>query len=271
MSCTRLICGLGGVLAAAAVTIPLGAAAAKASRVAFIRNHNVWLAAPDGSGQIRVTRDGTAANPYYSPSQADNGTIVALHGPDGQPTVATFSGGGSRLYRLAPTGKLLGPPRISLFDPLPALVPRAIAADVSPNGRTVAVSQLLYEASAGPGGRRQLKAIALNVVYKDAASGSYKGKSELIGQNLSGPSWIDNRRLLIFDQYSQAGPQVYVASIGRRPTPLYRDPARSDLVPDWTASRSAAVSSPAPATSSRSSARRSARRPARSFSTRPRV
>lgn len=221
------------VLTTATVALALLApAATQASSIVFIKNHNVWLANANGSGQARVTRDGTAANPYYSPSQADNGTIVALRGPDGRPTVATFSGGGSRIHRLAPSGKLLGPPRISLFEPLESIVPRALSAEVSPNGRTVALGTLLYEVVRA-GGRRTLQPKVLYVVYKDAASGRDRGKSDIPLLQLQSPSWIDNRRLLIFDQYSQAGPQVYVATVGRKPTPFYRDPGRSDLVPDW--------------------------------------
>ncbi|MBA2642926.1 MAG: hypothetical protein H0U82_08375 [Actinobacteria bacterium] len=221
--------------ASALVVLAASHAAGPADSIVFIKSHNVWLAKADGSGQVRLTRDGTAASPYYSPTQADNGTIVALRGPDGRAVVATFRGGGSNVYRLSPGGKRLGSPRIALFEPLAALVPRALAAEVSPNGRTLAISQLLYEVVNRSGGQRELKAVALNVVYTDVASGKYKGKSELVLQQLGSPSWIDNRRLLVFDQYSQVGAHVYVASVGRKPVPFYRDPARSDLVPDWNA------------------------------------
>ena len=220
---------------AAAASLLVVPAAADAASIVFVKNNNVWLAKPDGSGQIRLTRDGTAANPYYSPTQADNGTIVALRGPDGRATVATFTGGGSKVYRFSPRGKLLGPPRISLFEPMPALVPRALAAEVSPNGRTLAISQLLYGTVDKAGGGRGLQAQALNVVYTDVATGRYKGKSELVLQQLWSPSWIDNSRLLVFDQYSQTGAHVYVTSVGRQPAPFYRDPARSTLVEGWNA------------------------------------
>jgi hypothetical protein len=221
--------------ASALVVLAASHAAGPADSIVFIKKHNVWLAKANGSGQVRLTRDGTAANPYYSPTQADNGTIVALRGPDGQAVIATFRGGGSKVYRLSPRGKLVGRPRVTLFEPIGPLVPRALAAEVSPNGRTLAISQLLYEVVSPSAGQRELKPVALNVVYTDVASGKYKGKSELVLQQLGSPSWIDNRRLLVFDQYSQVGPQVYVTSVGRKPAPFYRDPARSDLVPDWNA------------------------------------
>ena len=228
---------IGGIVAAVAAAIGLAApAAADASTIVFIKNHNVWVSTPDGKRQVAVTRDGTALDPYYSPSQGDNGMIVALRGADGRPLVATFRGGGSRLYRLTASGRLLGRPRVSLFKPLPTLVPRAIAGEVSPNGRTVALTQVLYEPVAAAGQPRQLRAIPTQtIVYQDTASGRYKGKSELVLQRLWSPSWIDNTRLLVFDQYAQAGAHIFRASIGRKPTPLYRDPARSELVPGWNA------------------------------------
>jgi hypothetical protein len=229
-----MFCGCRLLTSASMTLALLVPSAAQASSIIFIKNHNVWLAKADGSGQTRVTRDGTAANPYYSPSQANNGTIVALRGPDGRPTAATFSGGGSRIYRLSQTGKLLNPPRISLFEPLESVVPRALGAEVSPNGRTVALHTLLYEQTR-EGGRPKLQPKVMYIVYKDAASGRDRGKSDIPLVQLWSPSWIDNSRLLVFDQYSQVGPQVYVAAVGRKPTPFYRDPARSETVPDWNA------------------------------------
>ena len=52
----------------------LSAGPAIADSMVFIRDGNVWLANPDGSGQYQVTLDGTPDSPYSSPSQADDGT-----------------------------------------------------------------------------------------------------------------------------------------------------------------------------------------------------
>jgi hypothetical protein len=46
--------------------------------IVYIYGGNVWLMAPDGSGKRQITHDGTAASPYYSPSESDDGTIVAI-------------------------------------------------------------------------------------------------------------------------------------------------------------------------------------------------
>ena len=56
------------------------AAAAHGASVVFVKRNDVWMARLDGSGQLRLTRDGTRRSPYFSPSIADNGTIVALKG-----------------------------------------------------------------------------------------------------------------------------------------------------------------------------------------------
>jgi WD40-like Beta Propeller Repeat len=69
---------------------------AAASSIAFIKDNNVWLVSPDGARQRQVTTDGTAAKSYDSPSQADDGTILAKHG--------------SHFVRLRPDGTRIGQP-----------------------------------------------------------------------------------------------------------------------------------------------------------------
>ena len=70
------------VVAAAAALCLAAPAAAQADSIAYIKDHNVWIAQPDGSGQHQVTSDGQAGWAYGSPSQADDGTIVARKGTD---------------------------------------------------------------------------------------------------------------------------------------------------------------------------------------------
>jgi hypothetical protein len=69
---------------------------ASASSLVYIHAGNVWLANPDGSGQYQVTLDGTPAEPYSSPSQAQDGTIAAVRG--------------AKLYRMTQNGTLLNAP-----------------------------------------------------------------------------------------------------------------------------------------------------------------
>lgn len=66
----RILVALGTV---AAVCL-MAAATASASSIVYIKQGNIWLSSPDGSIQRQVTVDGG----YSSPSQADDGNIVAL-------------------------------------------------------------------------------------------------------------------------------------------------------------------------------------------------
>jgi hypothetical protein len=72
---TQLLAGLAALAAAGAVAAP-----ASADSIVFIKDHNVWSSNVDGSGARAVTRDGTADQPYSSPSQDDRGVIAAAHG-----------------------------------------------------------------------------------------------------------------------------------------------------------------------------------------------
>ena len=63
----------------------LGSAApALGDSLVFVRGANVWLSNPDGSGEYQVTFDGSSAAPYESPSQSDDGTIVAIRETPGR-------------------------------------------------------------------------------------------------------------------------------------------------------------------------------------------
>ena len=85
-----------------------GASTAAADSIVYQKDGNVWLANPDGSGQYQVTLDGTAADPYESPSQADDGTIMAARG----------DGRNRRLYRMRQNGQLLNEPIAAVTPPL---------------------------------------------------------------------------------------------------------------------------------------------------------
>jgi hypothetical protein len=111
------------VLACGAVLV--AAPPAMADSLVFIRDNNVWLSNPDGSGQYQVTLDGTAGSPYQSPSQSDGGTIMAIRQPPG---------GRNQLWRMSQSGALLNAP-INTPAPGPA---GALDARLSPNGSLVA-------------------------------------------------------------------------------------------------------------------------------------
>ncbi|HZB74734.1 MAG TPA: hypothetical protein VE526_00825 [Solirubrobacteraceae bacterium] len=65
---------------AAGLALAVLPTAAAADSIVFVKDANVWLASGDGSKLHQVTTDGTAADPYRVPVQADDGTIAASHG-----------------------------------------------------------------------------------------------------------------------------------------------------------------------------------------------
>jgi len=159
-----------------AVLAPVAVAPAGAASIAYIKASNVWLANPDGSGQYQVTTDGTSANPYASPSQADDGTIVALRS--------------LKLRRMRQNGEQLNTP-----TDLPGSGGISEVA-ISPNGQIVAFSRIC-----GSG-------VSLTMCV------SYTGPNGT-GQPASGPggfrypSWIDNTRTLV-----STGNAVYTHVLG---------------------------------------------------------
>src|SRR4051812_32736474 len=113
------------VLAAAIVAVSLAAAVpAQADTLAFVKDNNVWLSSPDGSGLYQVTLDGTAAAPYETPSLANDGTVVAIRPTPGQRR---------QISRMTQSGILPNPP---INTPAPGT--GAIDAKVSPDGTLVA-------------------------------------------------------------------------------------------------------------------------------------
>jgi hypothetical protein len=95
-----------------------------ADSLTFIKDSNVWLANPDGSGLYQVTLDGTAGAPYETPSQANDGTVVAIRQTPGQRR---------QIYRMTQSGALLNAP---INTPAPGT--GAIDGKVSPDGALVA-------------------------------------------------------------------------------------------------------------------------------------
>jgi hypothetical protein len=183
-------------LAALAATLTLGAAVpASADSLVFIKDHDVWLSQPDGSGQYRVTTDGTADNPYASPSQADDGTIVAMRAkPNGAPMV-----------RMKQNGEVL-----NTIDP-GALQAGPFAPHVSPDGRHVA-----FDIAMGRTINDYFETASDVRVVK--ADGSAPGQYELSGTRSMHASWVDSGRLLV-----GTGPVANIDAVGGPMTKWWSD------------------------------------------------
>jgi hypothetical protein len=123
---------------ALAATVPaalIGAAPGQADSIVYLREGNVWLTSPDGARQYQVTFDGG----WDSPSQADDGTIVAAKG--------------RLLVRMDRSGRRLGTPVTALggaTDTIPGenfKIWGPFDPHVSPDGRQIAYWATAYDVS----------------------------------------------------------------------------------------------------------------------------
>lgn len=151
-------------------------APASADSLVFLRGSNVWLANADGSGEYQVTADGSTGAPYESPSQADDGTIVAGR---------KEADGKRRLYRMRQNGTLLNQPFATPAPGTGALDPK-----VSPDGKLVAYwyatqvrDNFCYFCTSLTG--TVLYSNADRFTPQDEIPGARTGDGEV-------PSWVDN-------------------------------------------------------------------------------
>jgi Tol biopolymer transport system component len=163
----------------------LMAGAARASSLVYVSNDNVWLANPDGSGQYQVTLDGTAGDPYREASQADDGTIVAVHG----------NGASAQIVRMTQNGTLLNTP---FTTTVPDTGP--LDAVVSPDGSKVAYwGVVAINGCPGPfywcpGAARTYQVSDANqYVDPSTFNPSYAGWS-----SFGWPAWLGSSRSMLF-------------------------------------------------------------------------
>jgi WD40-like Beta Propeller Repeat len=202
------------VSAGAVIVLPTATAAERASATAsaptgsivYRKGGNVWVARGDGSRAHVITRDG-AADPYRHPTQANNGVIAAARGE----VRGTF------LVRINRRGGPLGKPvqvAVGLTNAGP-LHEIGFAPALSPDGSKVALYKALLQGTYDPNtGVRGLNLLAVTVQYRNAVSGRKLAERHHPGDYLQSPSWIDNRRLLVFAPYNAYAPQVWVDRIG---------------------------------------------------------
>ncbi len=191
------------VLAAAAPTAPASpVAAARAGTggtIVYLRGHDVWIARGDGTGAHAVTRNGTRARPYRSPSLSNGGVIAVARG--------------GLVLRLDQRGRVL-----SSFDP-PALRNSAgelldgAVNDValSPDGRYVAWSFVRYSCPVGASCLvRYATGYSTSTRYRRAGRSTY----------FRAPSWVGSGRTLQTGGY---GSQVMLHDLGRAPQHWFDD------------------------------------------------
>lgn len=168
---------LAAALAVGAVSLLAVPSVAAAESIVFIQDANVWLAQPDGANRYQVTTDGTAAQPYSSPSQADDGTIAASRGTE----IIRMRQNGSVLNRMDP------PPLInSVSHPVDG-APSAVA--ISPDGLRIVYSLTSYECPIGVPGCGARPVTATTPADRMEPTGNI---------HTFGSSWVSNTRILTF-------------------------------------------------------------------------
>lgn len=189
---------------------PVPALAASAGSVAFVRDGDLFRVSADGSLLQRLTTDGAAAG-YTSPSQSDDGRLLALRG------------GG--LVRLAFDGNALPAPQ------LPPDGGRPVAVRVSPNGAMAAV---LTEGGCPDVATTVCRRVLVLPVAGGAAVTAAAGGSELAGMTWSSDATLIVARGAVLQEVSLAGSEPVTRSVTDAV-----DGALSD--PDATATGLAAV------------------------------
>ena len=180
----------------------------------FIKKSNVWMAKVDGSGQVRVTRDGTRRTPYYSPSIADNGTIVALK--------SVF------LHSFRPNGQRIVRARQWAINPSPASRPSRS----SSTSRPTAGSQRPRTPSTRRSTTWQIGTRPTVSAWFTDCFDFRRNPPKEIGltdgyYDYNYPAWIDSQRVLS-TSYGIFNAQVFTNRVGQRTrgVEFYRDPGR---------------------------------------------
>ncbi len=182
MSRALLGLSLGGklrlALLALLAALVLAPATASAASIVFIKGGNVWLAAADGSDQRQVTTGGD----WDSPSQADDGTILAVEG--------------SQLIRMDRQGNELATINTT-FTNAPAGWIGPVGATISPDGVNQAyggdvVGSPVYDPGCGC-----YDANDHFSTWWGSATHTDQPNQTLGQEGYVSPAWIDNLHLLL--------------------------------------------------------------------------
>jgi len=176
-------------LLACALLLP---AAAQADSIVYSKSGDVWAAQPDGSGAREI------ASGYAHPTQADDGTILAM---DGNRFVRlNRSGRVVARFNSVMTGLPAGIDAVGPFDPV-----------ISPDGTKVAYWIGMY--STWHDGRNNVdwNHTGSVTIWQDARNGKILGTTHYYED----PSWFpDSSGGLLFDENNVLTAQVVAAAVG---------------------------------------------------------
>jgi hypothetical protein len=162
------------------VSLAVAAGAAEASSIVYVKASSIWVVRPDGTHASRLTRGSLR---FASPSQADDGTIVAL-------------GADNHLYRFTHRGRPLGGPVatwLGLGGGQGFSGPYRVR--VSPDGSKVAFTVLHVEGVDQVSGNSEIEGITS---YSYADRYTSPGILGLV-KGWDNPAWIDNRHTIAFN------------------------------------------------------------------------
>jgi hypothetical protein len=178
-------------LAVLALLLP---AAASADSIVYTKSEDVWLARPDGSGARLLTRGGG----YQSPTQANDGTILAQRG--------------TRFVRLDRAGRTLAT-LDSVLTGAPASVNAVGPFDprISPDGTKLAYWIGMYSSWHDYGNNIEWTRTGPVTVWQDARTGRFLGATHYYEE----PSWLpDSSGALLFEETNALTAQVVAAGVG---------------------------------------------------------
>lgn len=185
---------------------PSAAAASVSGTIVFVRNHNLWVVAADGSGLRPLTKDGTADRPYESPSISDTGVVAAMRGS----TIVRIHQDGTVLGTLTPPD-LFVPTRDTLWI-TPILHPA-----ISPDGSRIAYSQMRAESYGG-----EIVAESLTAFTDAARLSDVSQYGIAVGDS---PSWVTGSRVVL----NRKG-DVHLFDLGADEAPVWF--RQDDIIPD---------------------------------------
>lgn len=168
---------------AALLVVPLAApATSTADSIVYLKTGNVWLTTPDGTHQRQVTHGGG----WDSPSQADDGTILAAKG--------------QTLVRMNRSGRVLGTPVTAVGGAMNTIPGESFKlfgpfdAEISPDGRQIAYWATAYNASS--------TGEIISTDWRDVSIVVPSDRTEPLARedymtSVRTPSWITNDRVLV--------------------------------------------------------------------------
>ncbi len=168
--------------------------AASADSIVYTKDHDVWLARPDGSGAQQLTRDGG----YQSPTQANDGTILAQRG--------------TRFIRLDRAGRPLATLNSVLTDaPVTASAVGPFDPRISPDGTKLAYWLGMYSSWHDYRNNIEWNRTGPVTVWQDARTGQFLGATH----SYEKPSWLpDSSGALLFEETNALTAQVVAAGVG---------------------------------------------------------